>query len=122
MNKHNQLDIISDLADELVKLIRNNAGDNWRQLIVDKTAQIKNWHIEKSYLLLDPSAPKQGDWIVVIDDSFCTMKLGIGRFYKIKGQSRNYSDCWELQGVVSPYSKNIFRLATEEEIINNKLI
>jgi hypothetical protein len=57
-------------------------------------------------------------WVVVVDDSNCTVGVGgEGYLWKVK-QCWNYSNCWRLEGVCSPYSKSIFRDATKEEVKN----
>lgn len=63
---------------------------------------------------------KQSDvedfWVVVVDDSNCTMRVGgPGHLWKAK-QCPWYEDCWLLNGASSPYPKSIFREATKEEI------
>ncbi len=65
----------------------------------------------------DPDEIKPGDWLAVVDDSDCTVKLGgPGALWKCKRQSFHHPDCWELERAVSPYSKRIFRKATETEV------
>lgn len=66
---------------------------------------------------IDPDEPKPGDWLAVVDDSGCTVRLGgPGHLWKCRRQSFGSPHCWELEGVDSPYSKTIFRKATVAEI------
>jgi hypothetical protein len=65
----------------------------------------------------DPDEPQPGDWLVVVDDSDCTVRLGgPGHMWRCKHQSFHNPSCWVLEGVGSPYSKSIFRKATEAEV------
>ncbi len=66
--------------------------------------------------LSDLDRPSPGDWLAVIDDSHCTVRLGgPGTLWQLAGQSDN-PVCWWLEGVGSPYPKTMFRKATEAEI------
>lgn len=56
-------------------------------------------------------------WVVVLDDSNCTVGIGgAGHLYKLIGQAAYCKDCWKLEGVSGPYGKEIFRFATRQEI------
>ena len=59
---------------------------------------------------------KPNDWVVVLDDSDCTVKLG-GPGYMWKVVNPINEIYFYLDGVPSPYSKHIFRKATKAEII-----
>ena len=55
-------------------------------------------------------------WVVVLDDSNCTVGIGgEGYLWEVDRDSGKY---WMLKGIGSPYNKSIFRAATEEEIDN----
>ncbi len=65
-----------------------------------------------------PYSAKPGDWLVVVDDSNCTVRLGgPGYMWQLVGQSPHYKHCWRLKDVVSPYDKSIFRKATKAEVM-----
>lgn len=64
-----------------------------------------------------PGDPRSGDWLAVVDDSSCTVRLGgPGRLWQFDRPSYQCSGYWHIRGVCAPYSKDIFRRATEEEI------
>ncbi len=62
---------------------------------------------------MDEDILKPGDWLVVVDSSHCT--VGLSGLWKLKGQCREFPDCWEIEGT-GPYSKKTFRKATPAEI------
>lgn len=68
-----------------------------------------------------PYSAEPGDWLVVVDDSNCTVRLGgPGYMWRLIGQSPQYEYCWMLEGVCSPYDKSIFRKATKAEILQKQ--
>lgn len=91
--------------------------------LVAQSSAMKD-ELREAYLALcaaqeppDPNEAKPGDWLVVVDDGCCTVRLGgPGVLYRCVRQSFMHPDCWELEGVGSPYDKTIFRKATEAEI------
>lgn len=55
-------------------------------------------------------------WVVVLDDSNCTVGVGgEGYIWRVTECSWNTA-CYKLEGVPSPYHKYIFRDATNGEI------
>jgi hypothetical protein len=65
---------------------------------------------------VSPNEPVAGDWLVVLNDSHCTVSVGgPGYMWKNEGQSSHNPDCWDIGGGL-PYSKNMFRKATPEEV------
>jgi len=61
---------------------------------------------------------KKNHWVVVVDDSNCTVGVGgEGYLWKVTPCPWNWG-CWRLDGAGSPYDKSIFRDATEEEVVN----
>lgn len=61
--------------------------------------------------------PKKYKWVVVLDDSMCTVGVG-GKGYLWEAYQSTLENCYELKGTETPYYKSIFRDATSEEIDN----
>ncbi len=57
-------------------------------------------------------------WVVVLDDSNCTVGVGGEGYLWLAKECPWYQDCYLLKGVGSPYNKSIFRDATPEEVEN----
>lgn len=56
-----------------------------------------------------------GDWVAVVDDSDCTVRLGgPGAIWRVRAEASPTT--WWLHEVASPYTKTIFRKATADEI------
>lgn len=65
----------------------------------------------------NPDEPQHGDWLAVVDDSGCTVRLGgPGHLWQFERRSYLSPGCWHIRGVAAPYSKSIFRRATQAEI------
>ena len=88
----------------------------WRTKVMDIWNQIAASNIHERYLVEDPDSPQPGDWVAVINDDHCTVRLGgPGHLWQIAAQSATYRDHWQLKGVGSPYPKSMFRRALERE-------
>ena len=57
-------------------------------------------------------------WVVVVDDSNCTVGVGGEGCLREAKECPWYQHCYLLKGVKSPYNKSIFRNATPEEVEN----
>ncbi len=121
------MDVIQELsqhASTLNGLMSKPDTNNefWREAVLEEWCALKDLHDTHSYLVDDPSAPRAGDWLAVISDSHCTVKLGgPGHLWQLEGPNPYYRDCWILKGVGSTYPKSMFRRAHPSEIIKHHL-
>lgn len=105
-------------VDELQWVLRDHACPpaTWSQVVHENWSAIAALYAKH---LGYPGEPRPGTWLAVVDDSDCTVRLGgPGALWRLEGQSAS-PGCWNLEGVASPYSKRVFRPATQQEIIKH---